>query len=407
MRPLEDARAEVLETVFPLGSETVPLAEAEGRILAEDVRAPTDVPPFPNSAMDGFAVIASDVASPPVRLRVVEDVPAGSVATRTVTSGMANKIMTGAPMPAGADAVVKVEVTRQPDPETVVILEAVAPGTAVRPAGGDMPAGSLVLGAGAALGPVELGLLATAGVGSPRVGRRPRVALMATGDELRPAETVALEPGQIRDSNRPLLRGLIHQAGGEVIDLGIVGDEEAALTNALNRAAEESDAIVTSGGVSMGEYDLIKRVLSARGTVDFWQVAMQPAKPFAFGHIESVPLFGLPGNPVSVMVAFEQFARPALLKMQDATRLFRPRIVVPMGEAIDTDPEKVVFVRVALHREGHGLTARSSGGQSSNVLSALGAADGLAVVPVGTGRVDEGSLVEVELFRHPSAEFGR
>src|SRR5690606_33827383 len=307
MRPLEDARAEVLETVFPLGSETVPLAEAEGRILAEDVRAPTDVPPFPNSAMDGFAVIASDVASPPVRLRVVEDVPAGSVATRTVTSGTAIKIMTGAPMPAGADAVVKVEVTRQPDPETVEILEAVAPGTAVRPAGGDIPAGSLVLGAGAALGPVELGLLATAGVGSPRVGRRPRVALMATGDELRPAETVALEPGQIRDSNRPLLRGLIHQAGGEVIDLGIVGDEEAALTNALNRAAEESDAIVTSGGVSMGEYDLIKRVLSARGTVDFWQVAMQPAKPFAFGHIESVPLFGLPGNPVSVMVAFEQF----------------------------------------------------------------------------------------------------
>lgn len=407
MRPLEEARAEVLAAVSPLGAETVPLPEAEGRILAEDVRAPGDVPPFPNSAMDGFAVIAADVQSAPVRLRVIEDVPAGSVATRTVTPGTAIKIMTGAPMPPGADAVVKVEVTRQPDPEMVEILESVAPGTAVRPAGGDMAAGSLVLEAGRALGPVELGLLATAGVGSPRVGRRPRVAVMATGDELRPAETVDLQPGQIRDSNRPLLRGLIHEAGGEVIDLGIVADEEGALTEALGRAAEEADAIVTSGGVSMGEYDLIKRVISARGTVDFWQVAMQPAKPFAFGHIESVPLFGLPGNPVSVMVAFEQFARPALLKMQGATRLLRPRIVVPMGEAIDTDPEKVVFVRIALHREGDQLVARSSGGQSSNVLSALGAADGLAVVPVGTGRVEEGGLVEVELFRHPSAEFGR
>ena len=215
MRPLEDARAEVLETVFPLGSETVPLAEAEGRILAEDVRAPTDVPPFPNSAMDGFAVIASDVASPPVRLRVVEDVPAGSVATRTVTSGTAIKIMTGAPMPAGADAVVKVEVTRQPDPETVEILEAVAPGTAVEAGGRRHPR--------RVVGPRCRRRSRPGGVGiarhgrsreSPR-GRRPRVAQMATGDELRPAETVAsnrvrsetrIGPCSVGSSTRPEAR---------------------------------------------------------------------------------------------------------------------------------------------------------------------------------------------------------
>jgi molybdopterin molybdotransferase len=202
------------------------------------------------------------------------------------------------------------------------------------------------------------------------------------------------------------MRALVEETGGEVIDLGIVPDVEADLTRALEEAAETADAIVTSGGVSMGEYDLIKRVLVARGTVDFWQVAMQPAKPFAFGHVAGVPLFGLPGNPVSVMVAHEQFARPALLRMQGATALVRPRIQVPLGERVETDPAKVVFVRVALARVDGQLVAMTSGGQSSNVLSALGAADGLAVIPVGTGRVEAGEMVDMELFRHPARRMG-
>jgi molybdopterin molybdotransferase len=198
------------------------------------------------------------------------------------------------------------------------------------------------------------------------------------------------------------MRALVAEAGGEVLDMGIVADREDELTAALTEASENSDAILTSGGVSMGEYDLIKRVLSRNGDVHFWQVAMQPAKPFAFGRIGSTPLFGLPGNPVSVMVAFEQFARPALLAMQGATALFRPRIQARMGDSIDTDPAKVVFARVALREEDGTTVAHLSGGQGSNVLSALAAADGLAVVPVGVASLAAGDVVDVELFRHPS-----
>jgi molybdopterin molybdotransferase len=407
MRPLDDARADVLGAIRPLGIETVDLAEAAGRILAMSVTAGHDVPPFPNSAMDGFAVRAADLERIPVTLQVLEDVPAGSVATREVEPGTAIKIMTGAPMPAGADTIVKVEITRQSGDGTVEILEPVDPGTSVRPAGGDIAAGDTVVDAGTALGAVELALLATVGMVRPEVGMRPRVAVMATGDELRPPETGKLAPGEIRDSNRPLMRQLIREAGADVIDLGIIPDVEETLTEALTEGARRADAIITSGGVSMGEYDLIKQVLADKGNVEFWQVAMQPAKPFAFGHIEGVPLFGLPGNPVSVMVAFEQFARPALLKMQGASSLLRPRIRVAMGETVETDPEKVVFLRVRVSQEEGRPVAHRSGGQSSNVLSALAAAHGLAVVPVGTATVEAGDSVDVELFRHPSSGMGR
>lgn len=407
MKPLEEARSEVLGAVSVLGSERIGLESAAGRILATDVTAGHDVPPFPNSAMDGYAVRAADVASAPVTLRVLEDVPAGSVARESVGPGTAIKIMTGAPMPAGADSIVKVEVTAQ-EGDRVEIQERVEPGTSVRAAGGDIAAGDTVLTAGTLLGPVELALLATVGVAEPLVGVRPRVAVMATGDELCPPDTPTLEPGQIRDSNRALMRALIQEAGADVLDLGIVRDVEADLTTALTDGARRADAIVTSGGVSMGEYDLIKLVLSERGNVEFWQVAMQPAKPFAFGHVEGIPLFGLPGNPVSVMIAFEQFARPALLKMQGATGLLRPRIPVRMGETVETDPAKTVFLRVRIvGEEGGTAVVARSGGQSSNVLSALAAADGLAVVPVGTASVEAGEKVEMELFRHPSGRLGR
>ncbi|MFP3913408.1 MAG: gephyrin-like molybdotransferase Glp [Actinomycetota bacterium] len=404
MRPLDEVREEVLAAVKPLASEPVSLSQARGRITARDAHAPQDVPPFPNSAMDGFAVRAADVAGAPVLLRIVGEVAAGSVAVGEVGPGTAIRIMTGAPMPPGADSVVKVELTHQPDPDTVEIREAVPEGTAIRPAGGDFSSGEQVVATGTWLGPVELALLATAGVGQPIVSRRPRVAVFATGDELREPEVEELAPGEIRDSNRPLMRALVEEAGGDVIDLGIVPDREEALTSALERAASEADAIVTSGGVSMGEYDMIKHVLTARGTVHFWQVAMQPAKPFGFGHVNGVPLFALPGNPVSVLVSFEQFARPALLLMQGAAALRRPRVRVRAGGELVTDPAKEVFVRVALRTMEGELVAASSGSQSSNVLSALGAADGLAVVPRGTARVEVGEMVEVELFRHPSRE---
>jgi len=317
-----------------------------------------------------------------------------------VRPGVAIKIMTGAPVPAGADAIVKVEDT-EPGERAVLINAAVAAGTSVRPAGGDVVAGDVVFEPGVRLTPPHLAVLASLGLPAIRVRRRPRVAIMSTGDEVCPPDTEVLAPGQIRDANRPLLASLLAELGAEVLDFGIVRDEEAVLRRTIEQAAATSDAIFTSGGVSMGEYDLVKIVLGQLGTIDFWQVAMQPAKPFAFGHVEGTPLFGLPGNPVSVMVAFEQFARPALLHMMGARKLFRPRVAGTMAESVGTDPAKTVFVRVAIEFGADGFVARPSGGQHSNVLSALARADAFAVIPVGTEEQRAGDPVDLEMFRWP------
>lgn len=400
MRPLADAQRDVLSAVPALPPVRVPLAESHGLVLSEAVVAPSNVPPFANSAMDGYAVIAADTAAPPVTLRVLEDVAAGSVAEGAVAPGTAIKIMTGAPVPPGADAIVKVEDT-EPGVGQVLIKETVEVGTSVRAAGGDVAAGEVVFEAGERLTPPHLAQLASLGLPAIPVRRRPRVAIMSTGDEVQPPDTAALQPGQIRDTNRPLLTALLGELGADVVDFGIVGDDETLLHDTVEKAAAEADVVLTSGGVSMGEYDLVKIVLRRLGTIEFWQVAMQPAKPFAFGHIEGTPLFGLPGNPVSVMVAFEQFARPALLHMMGATRLFRPRVHATMGEAIRTDPAKTVFSRVTAEHGPHGWVARPSGGQSSNVISALARADALAVVPVGIGDRMVGDPVDLEMFRWP------
>ena len=227
--------------------------------------------------------------------------------------------------------------------------------------------------------------------------------MLSTGDEVLPPETGNLGPGQIRDTNRPLLAAMLDELGVEVVDLGIVGDDAAVLRRTLERGAGEADMVLTSGGVSMGEYDLVKIILRELGTIDFWKVAMQPAKPFAFGHIEGTPLLGLPGNPVSVMVAFEQFARPALLQMMGCRAVFRAQAAGRAADAWRTDPAKTVFARVVTETEDGVTLVRSSGGQSSNVLSALARADAFAVIPVGTGRVQAGDPVTVELFRSPEA----
>lgn len=399
MLPLRRAQSQVLAAVARLPETTVPIWEARGLALARPVAAPHHVPPFTNSAMDGYAVRAADVSRPPTVLPVSEDVPAGSVAAGPVAPGTAVKIMTGAPLPEGADTVVRVEDT-EPLPEAVRILSAPAPGTAVRPAGGDLAAGEPVFEAGVRLDPRHLAVLASLGV-SPAVFRRPRAAVLSTGDEVLPPDAPRLAPGQIRDTNRPLLIGLLEELGAEAVDLGIVGDDPGRLRDALTGAAAGADMVLTSGGVSMGEYDLVKAVLGELGGIDFWQVAMQPAKPFAFGHIGGTPLLGLPGNPVSVMVAFEQFARPALLTMMGSAAAFRPRVPAVAGEGWNTDPAKTVFTRVRGERRNGVLRVRSSGGQMSNVLSALARADAWAVIPEGTGRVEEGDAVELELFTAP------
>ncbi len=401
MRPLAEAQRDVLAALPPLPEVDVPLGEAAGLVTAAPVRAAHDVPPFTNSAMDGYAVRAADVAAAPVELEVVEDVPAGSVATRAVGPGTAIKIMTGAPLPEGADAVVKVEDT-EPGAGRVRILAGAAAGTAVRPAGGDVAAGDTVLDAGARLGPADLGLLASLGVHRPRVRRRPVAAVMSTGDEVL-APDAELRPGTIHDSNLPMLVALLEELGVGVVDMGIVPDDPHVLRAALEDAAGKADVVLSSGGVSMGEYDLVKAVLRDLGHVEFWKVAMQPAKPFAFGTVAGTPLFGLPGNPVSSMVAFEQFVRPGLLTMMGARHVFRPRVGAVLDERVATAAEKTVFVRVqAAWRDG-GWHARPSGGQSSNVLSALAAADAFAVVPVGVAVVPAGGAVELEMFRWPES----
>ncbi|MDH3308882.1 MAG: molybdopterin molybdotransferase MoeA [Acidimicrobiia bacterium] len=400
MRPLIEAQQQVLDTVPALPAQPTPLADCLGLVLAEDVIAPHNIPPFDNSAMDGYAVRAVDVQSTPATLVVLEDVPAGSVPTRSVGAGQAIKIMTGAPLPAGADSVIRVEDT-EPGADTVTVVTGATVGTSVRRAGGDIAAGSTVAGAGTRLGANHLGVLASIGAATPVVCRRPIVAVLSTGDELVPYETPNLRPGQIRGTNGLVLVNVLTELGATVIDLGIVGDNADDLRSALGRGAAEADVIVSSGGVSMGEYDLVKAVLTELGGVDFWQVAMQPGKPFAFGIIEGTPLFGLPGNPVSVFVAFEQFVRPAVLHMMGARRPFRPRITGVLDEAVDTSPEKTVFVRVAVTWVGDTAHARPSGGQDSNVLSALASADALAVIPVGIDTVPAGSKVSLEMFRYP------
>lgn len=403
MRPLEEMQAEVLNSMPLLDEVEMDFADAIGAVLSRDVDAPEDLPGFENAAMDGFAVIAADTENPPMDLTVVDDVAAGAVPSVALTSGTVTRIMTGAPIPDGADAIVPVEVTEENETDAVRIMEEAAVGDHIRPAGGNVRAGTRVFDAGLRMRAAHASVMASMGI-RPIVRRRPVVAMMSTGDELVPPSTPSLARGAIRDSNRTLMRGLLEDLGADVRDYGIINDDVGMFETVLEEASSGVDAIVTSGGVSMGAYDIVKLALRDRGTVGFWKIAMQPGKPFGFGTVGDVPFFGLPGNPVSVFVSFEQFMRPALLAMMGADRLYRDRIEGVLDDGADTNPEKTVFLRVATERHSDGrLHARKSGGQSSNVLSALAFADALAVVPVGIGSVEPGSTVELEMIHWPEA----
>ncbi len=400
MISLEEAQAAVLGSIRHLGEETVELASALGRVVSQDVVAREPIPAFPNSAMDGYAVRASDVGSPGALLRVIGEISAGHATTQVVEPGTAMKIMTGAPMPAGADTVVRIEDTERLD-DVVKISPIVDEGTSVRSAGSDIPKGAIVFARGTRIHSTHLGVLAAIGAAQPLVSRRPRVALFSTGDELAPASAAVLRPGQIRDSNRVLLHSFLSEVA-TVLDQGIVRDDPVDLHAAFARAAAGSDAIVTSGGVSMGDHDYVRSVLGDLGEIDFWKVAIKPAKPFAFGTVGGVPFFGLPGNPVSAVVAYEQLVRPALLAMQSATSVFRPRVRAVAGEKIRSDPDRLEFLRVGLKLEANGkLIARSSGGQGSHVLSGLAASDAFGLIAVGIAEIKAGQSFEVELFRSP------
>ncbi len=362
------------------------------------VVAPHDVPSFANSAMDGYAVRGSDVTSAGSVLEVVDDIAAGRASTVVVGQGQAAKIMTGAPMPAGADTVVRVEDTEAEDGK-VRISVATEVGTSVRPPGGDVSAGSTVFHPGVRLTAGHLGVLATIGVTQIEVAKRPRVAVMSTGDELVPASTPSLAPGMIRDSNRPMLMQLVADAGADPVDMGSIPDDADVLRAALGEAAALTDLIVTSGGVSMGEYDVTKMVLRDEASVEFFPVAMKPGKPQGFGSLGGKPFFGLPGNPVSVHVSFEQFVRPALLAMQGATAILRPRVMGVAGEDLESDPAKEEYLRVRLVSADPGFRVVRTGGQGSHVISGVANADAFAVLEVGVAKVAEGDPVLLELFR--------
>lgn len=398
MISVEQARERVLAGIERLEPERVGLIEALGRVLAEDVVSDIDVAPFDNSAMDGYAVRAEDVAAAseetPVRLAVVKHVPAGAFPTRAVGPGQAARIMTGAPMPEGADAVVMVERTREEDGGAVaVIMAPVKPGENVRRKGEDVRAGEVVLRAGEVVGPAAVGLLASVGCAEPLVYRRPRVAIVATGDELVDV-TEKPGPGKIRNSNSYSLSAQVLAAGGEPHVLGVARDDVAS-TEALLSRAPEFDLMVTTGGVSMGDYDVVKGVLERLGEMDFWKVAMRPGAPQTHGRIGSTPFFGLPGNPTSTMVGFELFVRPVLRKMAGHAALERPRHPVTLAHDVKKKPDRRYFLRARVERDGAGgYVARLSGAQSSAMLTSMHRANALLVLLEGESHFAAGSVVE-------------
>jgi len=397
---VEEALERILAGVRALDAREVPLGDALGRTLARDVVADRDVPPFRNSAMDGYAVRGADVTSAPGRLSVVGSVAAGGVPERAVGPGEAMRIMTGAPMPEGADTVVRVEDTDNAD-DVVTIRVATPEGLSVRQAGEDLRAGETVLTAGTVLRPAEIGLLASLGVARPYVVRRPRVAVLSTGDEVVDVTAVP-GPGKIRDSNRHSLSAAVLAAGGEPWPRPIVRDTPDDLRRAL-REAGEADAIVTSGGVSVGDHDWVKPVVSELGTIDLWSIAIRPGRPLAFGELRDgerrVPVFGLPGNPVSALLTFELFVRPALLRMSGRTKLDRPRTQARLLDEIDK-PAHLRFFARGIHDPAGG-TVRTTGPQGSGILRSMSLANCLIDVPAGPKRVAAGETVSVILTEAP------
>ena len=415
MLSVEDALEQVLSAFHPLEPERVPILDTLGRVLAQDVSADMDIPPHANSAMDGYAVIAADAAGAgpqaPRRLRVVENLAAGYVAQRPVVPGTAIRIMTGAPIPDGADAVVRFEQTQQQG-EWVDLYFAPPVGDNIRYAGEDVRQGERILRQGTRIRPQEVGMLAALGCREVSVIRRPRVAILATGDELVDVgEPVGA--GQIRDTNSFSNAAQVLQYGGVPIMLGIARDRVADLTRKIQSGlAQGADLLLTSGGVSVGDFDVVKEVLSAEGEIAFWRVRMKPGKPLAFGRIEaevngvrrSVPLLGMPGNPVSVMVSFELFARPAILTMLGVTDLHKPTVEAVLVDAIPSKDGRRHYVRAHVERQGDEYRASLTGEQGSGILNSMVKANGLAVIPEDWTHAPAGSRVRVMFFDWPGGE---
>ncbi len=413
MISVEQARANILAHFKPLEPERVPILQALGRVLTEDVVSDLNVPPFANSAMDGYAVQAEDILGAsqtnPVTLRVIADQAAGYEPTANVTSGTAIRIMTGAVLPPGADTVVRFEETSEAvgqkatgkDRDRVEILNAVERGGNVRAAGEDIRQGQVVLRRGTVIRSPEVGLLASVGYHEITVHRRPRVAILATGDELVGIDE-PVTPGKIRNSNEYANAAAVLAAGGIPIQLGIARDNIEDLTRKLRAGLDaHADLLLTSAGVSVGDYDIVKDVLNREGEMHFWQVAMKPGKPLAFGVIGGVPILGLPGNPVSANMSFEVFARPAILTMLGKTRFERPSVEAVLQERVENTAGRRNYIRVTLDKTPDGYVARTTGEQGSGVLMSLVKANGLLILPDTGPALKPGSRVRVYMLDWP------
>ncbi len=398
MKTVDQHVADVLGAVRPLPALPLPLVDAHGCTLAEDVFAPAPLPGFDNSAMDGYAVRYDDVAGAseqtPVTLPVLGDIAAGPDKGLTITAGKTARIMTGAPIPAGADAVVQLEWT-DGGTRTVTISRAPRPAMHIRRAGEDLQAGALVLPAGTYLGAAQIGLLAATGQASAMCCPRPRVVIVSTGSELVDVGE-PMGPGQIADSNSHMLAAACREAGAIAYRVGLVADNPELLLETLEDHLIRADLLITTGGVSVGAYDVVKEVLSRLGTVAFEKVAMQPGMPQGFGTLgaERIPIITLPGNPVSAMVSFEVFVRPALRRMLGADRLLRPQITAELTEPVTSPPGRRSFLRGIVERAPDGrVVARSAGGQGSHQMAALAACNALLVVSEDQTRLEAGAPV--------------
>ncbi len=397
MISVQDGQNQILRQLAePTPPEVVAVTRARDRVLAEDLPAPFDVPPADNSAVDGYAVASDDVPAANTReLAVIAELAAGTVFAGTVASGQTVRIMTGAPMPRGADTVYPQEVVERHADRLKV--GSISKGANVRKRGEDVQAGTIAIERGTVLRPQELGLITSLGQWQVLVHRRPRVALLSTGDEVVEPGTPR-KPGQIYDANRFTLRGSVEQCGGEVIDLGIVADARDELRTRLLEAAEIGDIVVTSGGVSVGAHDLVKDVLGEIGAIDFWQVAMQPGRPLAFGRIGSAHFFGLPGNPVASMLAFMLFVRPALYKLAGRRRLFPEMAEATAVETMSKKKGRREFKRGVVRWKNGRWEARTTGPQGSGILSSMAAGNCLIVLEEERGDVAVGETVLVEPF---------
>ena len=414
MTPLEEVREIVLAQCARGPVVTLPVREARGCVLAADVVATEPVPPFANTAVDGYAVRASDVAQVPIELRVIGEVAAGAVASVPVTEGTAIRIMTGAPIPHGCDAIVMVEDTERVGADGVRIMKSVNAGDAIRAQGSDVEVGTTVFTSGTVLTPMVEGVLASINAQEVSVYWKPRVGVISTGDEL-VDDGSPLQPGQIRESNRKMLLRIIEECGAEPIDLGILRDNEEELESVLVKVTSRGaiDALITSGGVSMGDYDVVKAVLGRVADMHWFQIAMKPAKPFAFGVMpgvggRTVPVFGLPGNPVSSLMSFELIARPALRMMMGHSSPYRPVVSAIVEEDVLRKPDgKVHFDRVHASWGDDGrVHVRRTGAQGSHQLAATALANAIMAVPDGNG-LRAGDTVSVTFLGPDSGAVAR